>query len=208
MFTKVSLFSQQFTIHFLCKFTHGDFLAGGEANLRIPELAATTSPSLITHTSFIECEICHVILKSVRDLGNHKRENYPPIVKQKVCSGTADQATPSPVSHGNQKPAPSPVLLPRQIPCPVCKVGCNDRQTLLGHVSVEHPSYKFMCNEANCFKVYISKSGLFKHKKPIFCRIAMTACYVWIVRKLSNVKMMIVTPMPSMGSKTKTEKAA
>ena len=147
------------------KFTHGDFLAGGEANLQIPELAATTSPSSITHTFFVECEICHVILKPVRDLGNHKRENHPPIVKQKVCYGTADQANPSPVSRGNKKPAPSPVLLPRQIPCPGCKIGCYNRKTLLGHVSAEHPSYKFMCNEANCFKANISKSGLFKHKR-------------------------------------------
>ena len=127
----------------------------------------------------------------MRDLGNHKRENHPPIVKQKVHSGTANQATPSPVSHGNQKPAPSPVLLPGQIPCPVCKIACNDRQTLLGHVSAEHPSYQFMCDEANCFKAYISKSGLFKHKKPIFHRIVMTGSYVWIVMKLSNVKMIV-----------------
>ena len=178
MFTKVSLFSQQFTINFLCKFTHGHFLSGAKANIRIPELAATPSPSSITWTSFIECQMCHVILKSVRDLGIHKRENHPPIIRQKAYSGTADQAIPSPASRGNQKPAQSPVLLLGQIPCPVCKIGCNDRETHLGHVSVEHPSYKFMCDEANCLKAYVSK----------FCRITMTAFYVWTVKKLSNVK--------------------
>ena len=124
----------------------------------------------------------------MRDLEIHKRENHPPIVRQKVRSGTADQATPSPVSHGNQKPGQSSVLLLGQIPCPVCKIGCNDRQTLLGHISPEHLSYKFMCDEANCFKAYISKLGLFKHKKNIFCRITMTAFYVWTVKKISNVK--------------------
>ena len=35
----------------------------------------------------------------------------------------------------------------------------------MGHVSAKHPAYKFMCDELNCFKVYISKPGLFKHKK-------------------------------------------
>ena len=83
----------------------------------------------------------------MRDLGIHKRENHPAVIKQKAHS---DQSTPSPVSHGNWKPAPSSVLLPRQIGCPVCKIGCNDRQTLIGHVGTEHPSHKFMCDEANC----------------------------------------------------------
>ena len=121
--------------------------------------------------------------------------------------GTTDQATPLPVSCGNQKPASSPVLLSGQIPCPICKIGCYDRQTLLEHVSAEYPSYKFMCDEANCFKAYISKSGLSKHKKPIFCRIVMTACYVWIVRKLSNDNHQCPaqTPKPKQKKQPKTE---
>ena len=71
------------------------------------------------------------------------------------------------MSHGNvQKTAvASPVLLPGQIRCPLCKISCNDKNVLMGHVSAEHPAYKFMRDELNCFKVYISKSGLFKHKK-------------------------------------------
>ena len=161
MLSNVNLFSQEFTINFQFKVTHVPFLSGGEDNGRRPELASIT-PSSSPQTSFLECEICHVILKSVKDLGIHKRENHPAVMKQKECS---DQSTPSPVSCGNRKPAPSPVLLPGQIGCPVCKIGCNDRQTLIGHVGAEHPSHKFMCDEANCFKVYISKSGLFKHKK-------------------------------------------
>ena len=68
--------------------------------------------------------------------------------------------TPFPVSHGNvqKTPVPSPVLLPGQILCPVCKVSCNDKNVIIGHASVEHPAYKFTCDELNCCKVYISKS--------------------------------------------------
>ena len=75
--------------------------------------------------------------------------------------------TPSPVSHGTvqKTPVTSPVLLPGQIACPLCKIGCNDKNVVLGHTSAEHLAYKFLCDELNCNKVYISKSGLFKHKK-------------------------------------------
>ena len=119
MFSNVSLFSQQFTINFQFKVTDVPFLSGGKDNIRRPELAGI-SPSSNIQTSFVECEICHVVLKSVRDLGIHKRENHPAVMKQKLCSGQlpSDQSTPLPVLHGNQKPAPSPVLLPRKIGCP------------------------------------------------------------------------------------------
>ena len=162
-------------------------MSGGKDNIRRPELAGI-SPSSSTQTSFVECEICHVIVKSVRDLGNHKRENHPAVMKQKVCSGPlpSNRSTPSPVLHGNQKTATSPVLLPGQIGCPVCKIGCNDKQTLTGHVGAEYPSHKFMCDEANCFKVYISKSGLFKHKKHTSLRKPMTVFCVWTLNKHLN----------------------
>ena len=107
--------------------------------------------------------------KNERDLGLHKKENHFSIVKPKaqpepLLSVTKTQ---SPVSHGNvqKTPVASPVLLPAQIACPQCKISCNDKQILLGHVSAEQLAYKFMCDKLNCFKVYISKSGLFKHKK-------------------------------------------
>ena len=79
------------------------------------------------------------------------------------------QFSTSPVPHGNVQKTPigSPVLLPGQIACPLCKIGCNDKNVLVGHVSTEHVQYKFMCDELNCSKVYISKSGLFKHKKKL-----------------------------------------
>ena len=143
-------------------FTHCNFLSGENTNIRVPELhTPAPSPSSSTQSCFIECEICHVIFKSIQDLGTHRREHHLPIIKKKVHSGT----TPLPVSHVNQKAACSPVLLPGQIPCPVCKVGCSDKHTLVGHVGAEHPTHRYMCNVPNCFKIYISKSGLFKHKK-------------------------------------------
>ena len=105
----------------------------------------------------------------MRDLGIHIRDNHSSIVKPKVWPGPMLSLikTPSPVSRRNvqKTPVASPVLLPGQIPCPLCKISCNDKNVVIGHVSVEHPAYKFMCDELNCCKVYISKSGLFKHKK-------------------------------------------
>ena len=80
------------------------------------------------------------------------------------------------------------MLLQGQIPCPVCKVGCSDEETLVGHVGAEHPSHRYMCHEANCFKIYISKSGLFKHKKHMSKTHKMTLLCVWTVKKLSKVK--------------------
>ena len=135
----------------------------------------------------MECEICHVVFKSICDLGTHRREHHPPIIKQKVHSGTPDGPT-SPVFHVNQKPAKSPMLLQGQLSCPVCKVGCSDKETPLGHAGAEHPSHRYMCHEANCFKIYISKSGLFKHKKHMSKMHKMTVFCVWTVKKLSRVK--------------------
>ena len=94
------------------------FLSGGEDNMGRAELASI-SPSSSTQTSCENCENCHVILKSVGDLGIHKRENHPAVVKQKACSGPLppDQSTPSlwKSSYGNWKPAPNPVSLHGQI---------------------------------------------------------------------------------------------
>ena len=45
-----------------------------------------------------------------------------------------------------------------------------------------------MCHEANCFKIYISKSGLFKHKKHMSKMHKTTVFCVWTVKKLSKVK--------------------
>ena len=103
-------------------------------------------------------------------MGIHKRDHHSGIVKPKAWPGPllSLTKTPSPVSHGNvqKTPVAGPVLLPGQIPCSLCKISCNDKNVLMGHVSAEHLAYKFMCDELNCFKVYISsKSGLFKHKK-------------------------------------------
>ena len=140
-------------------------MSGENINIRVRQLhTPAPSPSSSTQSCFIECEICHVVFKSICDLGTHRREHHPPIIKQQVHSGTPDGPT-SPIFHVNQKPAKSPMLLQGQIPCPVCKVGCSDKETLVGHVGAEHQSHRYMCHEANCFKIYISKSGLFKHKK-------------------------------------------
>ena len=102
-------------------------------------------------------------------MGLHKKEHHSGLFKPKPRPGPVSSVskTPSPVPHGNVQKTPigSPVLLPRQIACSLCKISCNDKNVLMGRVSTEHVQYKFMCDELNCFKVYISKSGLLKHKK-------------------------------------------
>ena len=144
------------------------FLSVGDQTTRRPELL-WVSPATNVHTAFIECDICHVMVKSVWDLRIHKKEHHFSIIKPKAHPGPVPNVikTPSPVSWGNvqKTPNPSPVLLLGWIACPLCKTGCNDRGILMGHISAEHPGYKFLCDKVNCNKVYISKSGLFKHKK-------------------------------------------
>ena len=160
-----------------------------QINIRVRQLhTPAPSSSSSTQSCFIECEICHIIFKSIHDLGTHRREHHPPIIKKKVHSGTPDGPISSPVSRVNQKPAKSPMLFQGQISCLVCKVGCSDKETPVGHVGEEHPSHRYMCHEANCCKIYISKSGLFKHKKHMSKMHKTTVFCVWTVKKLSKVK--------------------
>ena len=134
------------------------FLSVGDPNMRRPDLSWVSPPTTL-QTFFIECDICHLLCKNVRALGQHKKENHFSTVKPKAHPGPLPLATkpPSPVSHGTvqKTPVTSPVLLPGQIACSLCKISCNDKNVLLG----------LLCDELNCNKVYISKSGLFKHKK-------------------------------------------
>ena len=125
MFINASLFLNQFTkfcLFFQTIYNIFNFSLGDPTQRR-PELTCV-SPTRSAQPSFIECDICHKMSKSVRDLGIHKRDNHSGIVKPKVQPGPMPSLTktPSPVSHGNvqKTPVASPVLLPGQIPCPLC----------------------------------------------------------------------------------------
>ena len=48
------------------------FLSVGDQTTRRPELAGV-SPAASVHTTFLEYDICHVMVKSVQDLGIHKK---------------------------------------------------------------------------------------------------------------------------------------
>ena len=119
------------------------FLSAADPNMR--RQLSCVSPTPSAQTAFIECDICHVTCKNVRDLGLHKKEHHSVLFKPKPRQGPVSSVskTLSPVPHGNVQKTRigSPVLLPGQIACPLCKIGCNDKNVLMGHVSAEHVQY-------------------------------------------------------------------
>ena len=71
------------------------FLSAGQQTMRRPELA-WVSPTVSVQTAFIECDICHVMVKFVQDLGIHKKENHFSIIKPKAHPGPLQAVTKTP----------------------------------------------------------------------------------------------------------------
>ena len=143
---------------------------------------------------FIECDICHITCKNVRDLGLHKKEHHSGLFKPKPRPGPVSSVskTQSPVPHGNVQKTPigSPVLLPRQIACPLCKISCNDKNVLMGHVSAEHSNTSSCVMSLIALRftlVNLGCSNIRKHTRK-WWKKQMTVYCVWIVNKHLNWK--------------------
>ena len=106
--------------------------------------------------------------KNVKGLGAHKREVhsgvYKPKSKQSVPPLTTAAATPT---KSTTHPTVSPQGSGTQVACRLCKMLFDDGSSVLGHISAEHPQYKFFCDYESCYRSFITRSGLYKHKKQV-----------------------------------------
>ena len=105
-------------------------------------------------SSFIKCDICHAVCKNIKELGAHRYEVhagvYKPKLKQVIPPSTPPAATPS---KSLKQPTVSPQV--------------DDGSSVFGHIQAEHPQYIFFCNCTACYRSFITRSGLYKHKKQV-----------------------------------------
>ena len=84
--------------------------------------------------------------------------------KQSVPPSTPPAATPT---KATTHPTVSPQGSGTQVACRLCKILFDDGSSVLGHISAEHPQYKFFCDYESYYRSFITRSGLCKHKKQV-----------------------------------------
>ena len=107
--------------------------------------------------SFIECDICHFVCKNIKEIGAHKRDVhsavYRPKSKQLVSQLSTPSVTPNKATkHHTVTPQSSGKML------------IVEGSSVFRHISAEHPQYKFFCDYETCYRSFITRSGLYKHK--------------------------------------------
>ena len=119
-------------------------------------------------SSFTECDIYHFVCKNIRELGIHKRGmhygHYKPKAQQTPPSSTPPTQT---VPTSKNKPVSPAVSEVVEVACHICKMGFSDGSLFVGHIQVEHPCYSCFCNFPNCYRSFVTRSGLYKHMKQV-----------------------------------------
>ena len=168
------------------------FLSAADPNAR--RQLSCVSPTPSAQTVFIECDICHVTSKNVRDLGLHKKEHHSSLFKPKPRLGPVASVskTPSPVPHGNvQKTSiSSPVLLPDKYHV------CCARSAVMTKMSFWDMFPLNMSNTSSCVMslialrftlVNLGCSNIRKHIRKWWKKQTTVYC-VWIVNIHLNWK--------------------
>ena len=117
---------------------------------------------------FIECDICHAACKNIKELGSHKGEVHAGVYKLKSKQVIPPSTPPAPTpSKSSKHPTVSPQVSGTQVACNLCKMVFDDGSSVFGHIQVEHPQYIFFCDYSACYRSFITRSHLYKHKKQV-----------------------------------------